>query len=34
MVRRRFMPPDSGSTLSLPALRELGEVEQAVGPPP
>ena len=32
MVSRRFMPPDSGSTLSCAPLGELGELEQLVGP--
>ena len=32
MVSRRFMPPESGSTLLVAALGELHEVEQLVGP--
>ena len=31
MVSRRFMPPDSGSTLSRGPLGELGELEQLGG---
>ena len=31
MVRRRFMPPDSGSTWFFAALRQLHEVEQLLG---
>ena len=31
IVRRRFIPPDSGSTWSFGALGQLDEVEQLVG---
>ena len=32
IVRRRFIPPDSGSTLSFARSRELDELEELVGP--
>ena len=31
MVSRRFMPPESGSTLSWARSDELGELEQGLG---
>jgi hypothetical protein len=34
IVRRRFRPPDSGSTLVPGPVRELDEIEQRVGPLP
>ena len=33
MTRRRFMPPESGSTRSSGSLGQLDEIEQLGGPP-